>query len=82
MALEAEAHRESISEAIKQSRTAQQFLSPGRVVVVRSESVSKLANFFLFQRSMCLICMNALCCTIKLDYQLHCMLALFFNASS
>ncbi|KAK3156055.1 hypothetical protein QOZ80_2AG0102210 [Eleusine coracana subsp. coracana] len=38
MALEAEAHRESITEAIMQLPSSQQFLMPGRLVVVKSES--------------------------------------------
>ncbi|XP_062218251.1 DExH-box ATP-dependent RNA helicase DExH11 isoform X2 [Phragmites australis] len=38
MALQAEAHREFITEAIMQSPNSQQFLSPGRLVVVKSES--------------------------------------------
>ncbi|GJN19044.1 hypothetical protein PR202_gb06276 [Eleusine coracana subsp. coracana] len=37
MALEAEAHRESITEAIMQLPSSQQFLMPGRLVVVKSE---------------------------------------------
>lgn len=40
MASEAEMYRDAVSEAVMQSSTAQQFLSPGRVVVVRSQSVS------------------------------------------
>lgn len=40
MASEAETHRQHILEAVLQSHTAQQFLSPGRVVVVKSQSVS------------------------------------------
>jgi hypothetical protein len=39
MSLEAEAHRECITEAIMQSSSAQQFLMPGRLVVVKSETV-------------------------------------------
>jgi hypothetical protein len=39
MALLAEAHRESITEAIMQLPNSQQFLMPGRLVVVKSESV-------------------------------------------
>ncbi|XP_077238807.1 RNA helicase, ATP-dependent, SK12/DOB1 protein isoform X2 [Tasmannia lanceolata] len=39
MATEAEKHREHIFETILQSNTAQQFLSPGRVVIVKSQSV-------------------------------------------
>ncbi|CAL9777952.1 unnamed protein product [Musa acuminata subsp. burmannicoides] len=38
MASEAETHRQHILEAVLQSHTAQQFLSPGRVVVVKSQS--------------------------------------------
>ncbi|KAJ0987857.1 hypothetical protein J5N97_006213 [Dioscorea zingiberensis] len=38
MAIEAEAHRQDVSEVVMQSHTAQQFLLPGRVVVVRSPS--------------------------------------------
>ncbi|KAG8069798.1 hypothetical protein GUJ93_ZPchr0006g44661 [Zizania palustris] len=38
MALEAEAHRESITEAIMQLHSSQQFLTPGRLVVVKSKS--------------------------------------------
>ncbi|KAG1365844.1 DExH-box ATP-dependent RNA helicase DExH11 [Cocos nucifera] len=38
MASEAESHREHIAQAIMQSHTALQFLSPGRVVVVKSQS--------------------------------------------
>ncbi|XP_025811051.1 DExH-box ATP-dependent RNA helicase DExH11 isoform X3 [Panicum hallii] len=38
MSLEAEAHRECITEAIMQSSSAQQFLMPGRLVVVKSET--------------------------------------------
>ncbi|XP_072985738.1 DExH-box ATP-dependent RNA helicase DExH11 isoform X1 [Typha latifolia] len=36
--LEAETCREQISEAVMQSHSAQQFLSPGRVVIVKSKS--------------------------------------------
>lgn len=38
MALEAETHRESVTEAIMQLHTSQQFLTPGRLVVVKSKS--------------------------------------------
>ncbi|URE37997.1 DSHCT (NUC185) domain [Musa troglodytarum] len=38
MASEAETHRQHILEAVLQSHSAQQFLSPGRVVVVKSQS--------------------------------------------
>lgn len=38
--LEAETYSNQISEAILQSRSAQQFLNTGRVVIVKSESVS------------------------------------------
>ncbi|CAL5060163.1 unnamed protein product [Urochloa decumbens] len=38
MVLEAEAHREHIAEATMQLSTSQQFLMPGRLVVVKSES--------------------------------------------
>ncbi|KAF8776364.1 hypothetical protein HU200_003596 [Digitaria exilis] len=38
MALQAEAHRELITEAIMQLPSTQQFLTPGRLVVVKSES--------------------------------------------
>ncbi|KAL6888475.1 hypothetical protein ACP4OV_009501 [Aristida adscensionis] len=38
MALEAEAHRESITEAIMQLPSSQQFLLPGRLVVIKSKS--------------------------------------------
>lgn len=37
---EAEQYSNQISEAIMQSPVAQQFLTPGRVVVVKSQSVS------------------------------------------
>lgn len=40
MALEAEAHRESTTEAIMQLSSSQQFLMPERLVVVKYESVS------------------------------------------
>jgi len=40
MASQADIHRDAISEAVMQSSAAQQFLSPGRVVVIRSHSVS------------------------------------------
>jgi len=39
MALEAKEHRESITEAIMKLSSSQQFLIPGRLVVVKSESV-------------------------------------------
>lgn len=39
--LEAETYSNQISEAILQSRSAQQFLNTGRVVIVKSESVSR-----------------------------------------
>jgi len=39
MSLQAEEHREYITEAIMQSPSSQQFLIPGRLVVVKSESV-------------------------------------------
>lgn len=38
MASESETYRDCVSEAVMQSHAAQQFLSPGRVVVVRSQS--------------------------------------------
>lgn len=38
--LEAETYSNQISEAILQSPSAQQFLNTGRVVIVKSESVS------------------------------------------
>uniref|UniRef100_A0A0Q3VSR9 Exosome RNA helicase MTR4-like stalk domain-containing protein n=1 Tax=Setaria italica TaxID=4555 RepID=A0A0Q3VSR9_SETIT len=47
MALEAEAHRESITEAIMQLPSTQQFLMPGRLVVVKSESFL-LAVIFIY----------------------------------
>nr|CAB3448922.1 unnamed protein product [Digitaria exilis] len=47
MALQAEAHRELITEAIMQLPSTQQFLTPGRLVVVKSESVC-LHHAFLF----------------------------------
>ncbi|XP_020086203.1 DExH-box ATP-dependent RNA helicase DExH11 isoform X3 [Ananas comosus] len=37
MALKAETYREDISEAVMQSSYAQQFLSPGRVVIIKSQ---------------------------------------------
>lgn len=40
MHAEAEEHSEQISKAVMQSSVAQQFLTPGRVVVVKSQSVS------------------------------------------
>lgn len=40
MALKAETYREDISEAVMQSSYAQQFLSPGRVVIIKSQVVS------------------------------------------
>lgn len=39
MALEAEEHREFITEAIMKLPNSQQFLTPGRLVVVKSDSV-------------------------------------------
>lgn len=48
MATEAEALRQHVSEAVMQSHTAQQFLLPGRVVVVRSQSVSLWCNFLCY----------------------------------
>lgn len=39
MTLDAEAHREYITEAIMQLPNSQQFLTPGRLVVVKSDSV-------------------------------------------
>lgn len=39
MALEAEKHRESITQAIMQLPNSQQFLTPGRLVVVKSDCV-------------------------------------------
>lgn len=55
MALEAETHRESVTEAIMQLHTSQQFLTPGRLVVVKSKSVCLhpigfpfIGAFFLF----------------------------------
>lgn len=38
MASQAESHRDRISEAVMQSHSALQFLSPGRVVVIKSQS--------------------------------------------
>ncbi|KAJ4781291.1 ATP-dependent RNA helicase [Rhynchospora pubera] len=38
MAVQAETYREAIAEALMQSTSAQQFLSPGRIVVVKSQS--------------------------------------------
>ncbi|PPD69482.1 hypothetical protein GOBAR_DD33644 [Gossypium barbadense] len=40
MRAEAEAHSEQISKAVMQTSAAQKFLTPGRVVVVKSQSVS------------------------------------------
>ena len=40
MYLEAEKHNSEISEAVMQTDTAREFLTPGRVVVVKSQSVS------------------------------------------
>lgn len=44
-AKEADKHRDHISEMVVQSHQAQNYLSPGRVVVIKSESVS--TTFFL-----------------------------------
>lgn len=40
MCSEAEKHNTEILEAVMQSSVAQQFLTPGRVVVMKSQSVS------------------------------------------
>lgn len=45
MYLEAEGHSNEISEAVMQSQMVQQFLMPGRVVVVKSQSVSSVTWF-------------------------------------
>jgi antiviral helicase SKI2 len=39
MFLEAEEHREFVTEAIMQLPTTQQFLAPGRLLVVKSKTV-------------------------------------------
>ncbi|KAJ4965981.1 hypothetical protein NE237_017830 [Protea cynaroides] len=41
MLTEAETHRNRVTDAVMPSQTAQQFLSPGRVVVVKSQSVAE-----------------------------------------
>lgn len=41
---EAKEHEMEILEAVMQSSAAQQFLTPGRVVVMKSQSVSPLIN--------------------------------------
>jgi rRNA-processing arch domain len=49
MAAQAETYREAIAEALIQSPSAQQILSPGRIVVVKSQSVELFTvKFFLF----------------------------------
>lgn len=62
MVLEAEAHRESITEAIMQLPASQQSLTPGRLVVVKSQSVCihpiglpLVHNFYLFVYSFFII---------------------------
>ncbi|KAF5185551.1 Dexh-box atp-dependent rna helicase dexh11 [Thalictrum thalictroides] len=48
MLTEADRHREAVLEKVMQSSSAQQFLSPGRVVVVKSQSVSVILKFIIF----------------------------------
>lgn len=52
MYLEAERHNNEILGAVMQSSTAQHFLTPGRVVVVKSQSVS-LVTWFMHLYLFC-----------------------------
>lgn len=72
MALQAEAHRELITEAIMQLSSTQQFLVPGRLVVVKSESVC--LHHICFS-----LCTLSLCLPVPLgnDFYLDCSVTLF-----
>ena len=58
MFLEAEEHREFVAEAIMQLSTTQQFLAPGRLVVVKSKSVC--IHFIGLHFSVLLFCCSFL----------------------
>lgn len=60
---EAEIYRSQIVEAVMQSPGSQQYLNPGRVVVVKSESVSSLS--YLVPSSWWNLLLNVLdCCCL------------------
>jgi len=55
---EAETYNNQISEAILQSPSAQQFLNTGRVVIVKSESVSSHIHILCLQLLLIVVEVN------------------------